>query len=94
MEAVEDDRFFVQAVGGLTQIEGNAGADRYYVARNASMALFSPAGHFDDISTDPVKVLRGTLSQMGGLTIDTGAGGNGGTRGCHLPELRRRHHRA
>jgi hypothetical protein len=36
-------------------------------------------GYYDDNAINPLDVLAGSLTNMGDLTIDTGAGGNGGT---------------
>jgi hypothetical protein len=76
-----DDRFFLQAAINSMLIEGGEGADRYYISNNAAKALFSTQGFYDDDGLDPFDVLLGTLTDIrAGLTIDTGAGGNGGTR--------------
>ena len=37
-------------------------------------------GYYDDTGINPLNVLAGSLADLGNLTIDTGAGGNGGTR--------------
>jgi hypothetical protein len=73
-----DDRFFVRAVAGVTTLQGGPGADRFYIASNATKALFGPSGVYND-DGDVLTVLSGDLTHMGGLTIDTGTGGNGGT---------------
>ena len=80
-----DDRFFVQSVFGETTVQGGSGADRYYVSSNASKARFSQRGFFDLEETyedsDPFDLLDGTLQYITQpLNIETGAGGNGGTR--------------
>ena len=81
-----DDRFFIQSVSGPTTIEGGQGADRYYVSSDASKAGFSTRGFFDLEEADPgppdpFDLLTGTLDHIADiLTIDTGTGGDGGTR--------------
>jgi hypothetical protein len=80
---VSDDRFFIQAVAGPMRIEGGAGADRYYVSSNAAKSVFESQGFFDDgeVNVDHFALLGGTLANVADtLTIETGAGGNGGTR--------------
>ncbi|HBV64600.1 MAG TPA: hypothetical protein DEF45_16445, partial [Rhodopirellula sp.] len=81
-----DDRFFVQRIGGKTKLQGDAGADRYHIASNASKAVFTNNGVFKDATTsasdtfDPLDVLTGTLQHIKGvLTVAPGVGGNGGT---------------
>ena len=77
-----DDRLFVQAVssvaGTSTKLEGSDGADRFYASSNASKTLFTSGGVYDD-DTAPLDRLSGNLSKLGGLVIDAGTGGNGGT---------------
>ena len=78
---VSDDRFYIQAVAGATTLEGGPGADRFFVASNASRLLFPN----DDLLEDPdplapLSALTGTLENLGNVFIDTGTGGEGGTR--------------
>src|SRR5207237_10383028 len=77
-----DDRIFVRAVssaaGTTTGLYGNAGADRFFVSSNATKALFITDGVYDD-DTAPLDRLSGDLTHLGGLLINTGTGGNGGT---------------
>ncbi len=69
-----DDRFFVNAVAGTTTLKGGDGADRFYTSSGANKALFTLNGVYDDDAVKPYDVLTGTLTKLGGLSIETGAG--------------------
>ncbi|MFV2067153.1 MAG: beta strand repeat-containing protein [Pirellulales bacterium] len=82
-----DDRFFVQGNPTALTIQGDDGADRYYLSSNAAKELFFFDGVFNDDSGDadrpfdPFDYLNGTLDTFtANVTIETGAGGGGGTR--------------
>ncbi|MDB5862130.1 MAG: repeat-containing protein, partial [Ramlibacter sp.] len=75
------DRIFIRALAGTTTLLGDDGADRFFLSSNASKALFSGGGFYDD-RIDPLAAnmpLSGNLAHLGGLVIDTGPGGNQGT---------------
>ena len=82
-----NDRFFLQAVPATMTIDGGDGANRYYVSSNAARSLFVANGVFDDLGDDldfpfsESRLSTGTLATItAALTINTGNGGNGGTR--------------
>ncbi|HEY6212913.1 MAG TPA: hypothetical protein VIW45_11545, partial [Vicinamibacterales bacterium] len=81
---VSDDSIFVRAVTGTLTLNGGLGADNYYIAGNASRAIFTAADgsyHEHDLGMDPLSKLSGTLAGvLEPLTINAGQGGNGGTR--------------
>jgi hypothetical protein len=68
-----DDRLYVRAIAGPTTLHGDAGADRYFIASNATQALI---GNGD--ATPPLTLMSGTLPSFSGLVIEAGANGNGG----------------
>ena len=77
-----DDRFFVRGVsdaaGTTTTLQGDFGADRYLISSNATKALFSTGGSYNDDA--PLGLLAGELTHLGGLHINTGDPGFGVTR--------------
>ena len=63
------DYFYLQAIAGPTVVEGGNGVDWYYVSSDASKALFSQKGFFEE-SLDSLEVLQGTLENVrASLTI-------------------------
>ncbi len=82
-----NDRFFIQAVPAPMTIDGGDGANRYYISSNAARSLFVTDGVFDDRGDDLAfpfsedHLSSGTLENItAALTINTGDGGNGGSR--------------
>ena len=76
-----DDRFFVRAVPGTMIVNGEGGADRYYLSSNSTRDVFVTGGIFNDSIADLSLLLTGTLETFtASLTVNTGTGGNGGTR--------------
>ena len=78
-----NDRFFVQGTQNALTLQGDAGADRYYLTSNAAKDLFTGDGFFDDNLSDAevFAQLNGTLDTIAAtVTVETGPGGNGGTR--------------
>src|SRR5262249_30398678 len=72
-----DARFFVRAVAGQTVLQGDTGADRFFLASNANKALFTTGGVYND--DDPLARLTGVLTKLGGIVVDAGTAGSGGT---------------
>jgi len=72
-----DDRFFLQAIAGTTEVYGDAGADRFFISNKAAKALFTSGGVYNDDAINPVDVLTGTLANLGGLSLHTGTGNEG-----------------
>ncbi len=82
-----DDRFFIPVVPEDMIVNGGDGANRYYISSNAARSLFVSNGVYDDSGDDlafPFSAPRlssGTLTGIAAnLTINTGDGGNGGSR--------------
>src|SRR6185436_15692424 len=77
----DGDRIFIRALAGATALFGDEGADNFFLSSNANMALFTHDGDYDDLidPLEPGMPLSGDLTHLGGLTIDTGTGGNGAT---------------
>ena len=77
-----DDRIFVRAVsaaaGSTLTLEGGAGADRFFLSSNASKALFMNGTSYDE-PDDPLAAMKGRMDSLGGVVVDAGTGGNGGT---------------
>jgi hypothetical protein len=73
------DRVFVRAAPGHLTLQGDAGADRFYLASNANRALFSEQGGYDDSTVYVLSFVSGTLDRFGDVTIDAGEGDPGGT---------------
>jgi len=82
-----DDRFFIQAVPDAMIVNGGAGANRYYISSDAARALFVVDGVYADTGGNVAypfsdsHLSAGDLTKItAALTINTGDGGNGGTR--------------
>jgi hypothetical protein len=75
-----DDRLYARATTGDTVLDGGAGADRFYLSGNASKALFMVGSAYDDgVGDQALDSLTGTLANLGGIRILTGADGAQGT---------------
>ncbi|NOY98117.1 MAG: hypothetical protein GXP40_02795, partial [Chloroflexi bacterium] len=73
-----DDRFFIQKADGNLTVYGGVGADKYFVASNASLTSFTTNGVYDD-TLSTFGDLSGDLSGITGqLTIFGNTAGNGG----------------